>query len=373
MSGHIVKRGRGYTIVLELGKDAAGKRRTRWISGFRTKKQAQAKLADLQYEIRNGSYIEPARLTTGQWLDEWIEKWCGHLKPYTRRGREFIVSQMKAEIGDIPLQKLSGRDVQQMINRYSEVGTNANRGPLSPSTIGKHMTCLSAALNKAVELELLRRNPVTATVRPRIERPDLQILDQDESKHLLNVLRETPLYMPVLLGLTTGMRRGEILALRWSDVDLEAQTLSVRRNAVQLDKGKVIFNETKTGKSRPITLPAFVIAELRRHNIAQKEMRLQVGNRWQDNNLVCCDETGKALKPEWLSSRFSYFAKTHGLNITFHGLRHSHASLLLAQGVHMKVVQERLGHSKLAMTMDTYSHLAKGMQEEAASKLECLG
>jgi integrase len=179
--------------------------------------------------------------------------------------------------------------------------------------------------------------------------------------------------MPVLLGLTTGMRRGEILALRWSDVDLEAQTLSVRRNAVQLDKGKVIFNETKTGKSRPITLPAFVIAELRRHNIAQKEMRLQVGNRWQDNNLVCCDETGKALKPEWLSSRFSYFAKTHGFNITFHGLRHSHASLLLAQGVHMKVVQERLGHSKLAMTMDTYSHLAKGMQEEAASKLECLG
>lgn len=372
MSGHVVKREKSWSVVLELGKDENGKRKTKWRGGYPTKREALKALTKYNHELNTGTYIEETDMTTGAWLDEWLSKWSPHLKPYTRRGREFIVAQIKAEIGNVPLRKLSAQHIQGMVNKYQTVGTSAGRGPLAASTIGKHMTCLSAALNKAADLELIRRNPCRAVVRPRIEREELTVLESDEVQRLLRECREEPFYMPVLLAITTGMRRGEIIALRWQDVDLEQGALLVRRNAVQLAKGEVAFNETKTSKPRVIALPAFVVAELRKHRTIQKTQRMAAGNRWQEGDLVCSTELGEPFKPEWLSFRFSYFAKGHGFPVTFHGLRHSHASLLLAQGVHMKVVQERLGHTKLAMTMDTYSHLSKGMQEDAARGLESL-
>lgn len=370
MSGHVVKREKSWSVVLELGKDENGKRKTKWRSGYRTKKEALTALTKYNHELNTGTYIEETDMTTGAWLDEWLSKWCPHLKPYTRRGREFIVAQIKAEIGSVPLRKLSAQHIQGMVNKYQTVGTSAGRGPLAASTIGKHMTCLSAALNKAADLELIRRNPCRAVVRPRIEREELTVLESDEVQRLLRECREEPFYMPVLLAITTGMRRGEIIALRWQDVDLEQGALLVRRNAVQLAKGEIVFNEPKTNKARAIALPSFVVTDLKRHRTAQKEQKLAAGSRWQEGDLVCSTELGGPLKPEWLSFRFSYFAKGHGFPVTFHGLRHSHASLLLAQGVHMKVVQERLGHSKMALTADLYTHLSRGMQEAAASAVE---
>jgi integrase len=372
MSGHVVKREKSWSVVLELGKDENGKRKTKWRGGYPTKREALKALTKYNHELNTGTYIEETDMTTGAWLDEWLAKWSPHLKPYTRRGREFVVTQIKAEIGNVPLRKLSAQHIQGMVNKFQTVGSNANRGPLAASTIGKHMTCLSAAMNKAADLELIRRNPCRAVVRPRIEREELSVLESDEVQRLLRESRQEPFFMQVLLAITTGMRRGEITALRWQDVDLEQGALLVRRNAVQLAKGEVVFNETKTSKPRVIALPAFVVAELRKHRTIQKEQRLAAGNRWQDGDLVSCTPLGGVLKPEWLSERFGYFAKAHNFPVTFHGLRHSHASLLLAQGVHMKVVQERLGHSKIGQTMDLYVHTCKGMQEDAARGLESL-
>jgi integrase len=371
MSGHVVKRGKKYSIVVEMGNDETGKRKQKWYSGYRTKKDAETDLHRILHELRTGQFIDTTKLTTGQWLDRWLADYCLHLKPYTVRGYEDTVKRVKAEIGDVPLQRLTTLHVQTMIANWQERGTSANRGPLSANTIRKHMVCLSAALNKAVELDLMRRNPAKQASLPRVDKPEPEVLDANEAQRLLHEVKGRNIYVPVFLALTTGMRRGEVIALHWSDVDFENACIRVRHSAVQV-KGKVIFKEPKTGRGRVIALPSFAVRELQSHKARQAEQRLLMGNRWKDHDLVCTMDDGSPMKPEWLSGYFFYFTKTHGFTVSFHDLRHTHASILLREGVHAKVVQERLGHSDIGMTLNTYSHLISGMQEEAANRLKVI-
>ena len=266
-SGHIVGRGpknkQGkptgpYSVVLELGSEN-GKRKQRWFSGYATKTEAQDELIRMLRELKTGQYIDPDNLSVGAWLDRWLGSFCIHLSPYTLRGYEGIVEQAKAEVGDVPLQKLNAARVQQMVAKWQTEGTSADRGPLAATTVRKSLACLSAAFNKAVELEMLRRNPMKGVVLPRVVHKELGVLDLSATQRLLREARQTPIYIPVLLAVTTGMRRGEIVALRWQDVDLEGASLVVRRNAIQVG-GKVTFKQPKTNKSRPITISPFVIA-----------------------------------------------------------------------------------------------------------------
>ena len=380
MNAHIVgrgkrdrrgKRGAPYSVVLELGRDENGKRIQKWYSGYPTKAAADEDRIRMLRELQTGEYVPQDKQTVGEWLDRWLKKFCVHLSPYTKRGYENIVEQVKDEIGNIPLQKLTTLHVQTMIANWQERGTSANRGPLSANTIRKHMLCLSAALNKAVELDLMRRNPAKQASLPRVDKPEPEVLDANEAQRLLHEVKGRNIYVPVFLALTTGMRRGEVIALHWSDVDFENACIRVRHSAVQL-KGKVIFKEPKTGRGRVIALPPFAVKELQSHKARQAEQRLLMGNRWKDHDLVCTMEDGSPMKPEWLSGDFFYFTKTHGFTVSFHDLRHTHASILLREGVHAKVVQERLGHSDIGMTLNTYSHLISGMQEEAANRLKVL-
>ena len=184
-------------------------------------------------ELQTGEYVPQDKQTVGEWLDRWLKKFCVHL-PYTKRGYENIVEQVKDEIGNIPLQKLTTLHVQTMIANWQERGTSANRGPLSANTIRKHMICLSAALNKAVELDLMRRNPAKQASLPRVDKPEPEVLDANEAQRLLHEVKGRNIYVPVFLALTTGMRRGEVIALHWSDVDFENACIRVRHSAVQL-------------------------------------------------------------------------------------------------------------------------------------------
>lgn len=369
-SGHIVRRGKGYTIVLEMGNET-GKRKQRWFSGYATQKIAEGELHRMLHELHTGEFIDLDKRTVGEWLDRWMRDFNLHLSPYTQRGYENIVAQVKDEIGGVPLQKLTTTRLQQMVADWQTRGTSSKRGPLSANTIRKHMICLSAALNKAVQIELIRKNPARLVSLPRIDKPDVRTLSDVEVLRMLTEAKDTALYMPVLLALTTGMRRGEIIALRWPDVDLEIGTILVRHSAVQI-KGAVTMKDTKTGKSRGIALPEFLVTELDAHRRRQLEDRLRMGNRWKGGDYVCCNDDGSAIKPERLSGNFMYFSQTHGFKVSFHDLRHTHASLLLADGVNMKVTQERLGHSNLAMTSDTYSHTSTEMQRTAAATMDRL-
>jgi integrase len=372
MSGHVVKRGKKYSIVVEMGNDETGKRKQKWYSGYRTKKEAETDLHRILHELRTGQFIDTTKLTTGQWLDRWLADYCLHLKPYTVRGYEDTVKQVKAEIGDVPLQRLTTAHIQKMVEKWHTIGTCANRGPLAALTIKKQITNLATALNKAVDLELIRKNPTTKLSLPRVPKQERSVLSEAQVKLMLAAAKATPMYMPILLAVTTGMRRAEILALRWRDYDPVAGVLLVRRNAVQVD-GKVIYHDAKTASSvRAVALSPSLIEELEAHFKRQAAERSAAGDRWQDHDLICTVELGAPMKPEWLSARYLYWASTHGFSVTFHGLRHTHASLLLGRGINLKVTQERLGHSDIGMTANIYSHTNAEMQQAAVDAMEAI-
>ncbi|MCP4377573.1 MAG: site-specific integrase [bacterium] len=177
--------------------------------------------------------------------------------------------------------------------------------------------------------------------------------------------------MPALLAVTTGLRRGEILGLRWSDVDLAAGTLTVQQSLEQIKDG-LRFKSPKTHRSRrSLALPAMTVEALRSHRASQAEERLALGVAWEEHGLVCPRPAGAPWAPDTLSTAFAAFVRGSGMKpFRFHDLRHSHATHLLRAGVHPKVVSERLGHSSVGITLDTYSHVLPGMQQDAVRLID---
>jgi integrase len=242
--------------------------------------------------------------------------------------------------------------------------------PLAPTTRRYIHVILKSALARAVEQQILARNPADALRLPKVEHQEITTLTIEESGRLLKSIRQMHLYWPVLLGLTCGMRRGEILALRWKDLDLDRGVVSVVQSLEQTDEG-LRFKDSKTGRGRAITLPAFVIEELRRLKVKQAESLLRLGIRQSGETLVCCREDGEPKQPRSITQEFAVLMRGLDLpRVRFHDLRHSHATQPLAGGVHPKIAQERLGHSTISTTMDLYSHVTDTMQGEAAARLD---
>lgn len=363
MSGHIVKRGKRYSIVLEVGTNPlTGKRKQKWISGYRTKKDAQTDLIKIQREIQTGEYVEPTKLTTGEWLDEWMEHYSIHLARKTRANYQGVMGVAKTRIGHIPLRSLRPDVFQELYAEWQKAG-------IAPSTIGTRHNALHAALDRAVKLGLIGRNPTLGVVLPREGGQEARSLSRSQVELLLQAARDSGIYVPVLLALTTGMRRGEVLALKWSRVHENHIVVDL-----SLEEGNPLrFKEPKTARSRRmIAVPSWVIDELKSHKARQDEERLLLGERWDDNDLVCPAAFGRPMQPPVFSREFRRLAEKQKLPITFHGLRHTHATLLMQEGINPKIVQERLGHSTLAMTMDTYSHVSPGMQTVAAAAMDSL-
>jgi integrase len=219
----------------------------------------------------------------------------------------------------------------------------------------------------------LARNPADALKRlPKVERKPITALTVEQSQRLLSAIRHTTTYWPVMLALATGLRRGELLALRWRNVDLDHGAIRVVQSLEQTKAG-LRFKSTKSEKGRGVALPSFAVAELRRHKQAQAEALLALGIRQSGDTLVCARVDGQPKQPASLTHEFTYLIGRIGRGfprVRFHDLRHTHATQLLASGVHPKIVQERLGHSTIAVTMDVYSQVTATMQSEAVAKLD---
>jgi integrase len=216
-------------------------------------------------------------------------------------------------------------------------------------------------------------NPADAVKPPRPERKEMQALDEDETAKLLVSSRSTRVWIPVLLAVTTGMRRGEILGLRWSDVDLDNGVLCVRQALSKTQAEGIVFREPKTAKSRrTLALLPMTVDALKEHRKLQTKERLRLGPVFEDHGLVCARENGRPWHPESFTSAWRILCRDTGVTVRFHDLRHTHATQLLRGGIHPKVVSERLGHSTIGLTLDTYSHVLPGMQEEAAAKLDAI-
>ncbi|MEL7566408.1 MAG: site-specific integrase [Dehalobacterium sp.] len=377
MRGSIIKRGKTYSAVVDLPKDpVSGKRRRKWFSGFKTKKEAERELAFRITEIEKGTFAELSTSTITEYLQKWFEVHKVNLSPSTfRRYKGIIDYKLIPSLGSIKLKDIKPFHIQEFITKELSGGRKDNKKSvgkaLDPATVSYECRVLHKALQQAVEWEIISRNPADSIQLPRVQREEVNIISESEVTKLLENIKALYIYVPVYLAIYTGMRLGEVLGLRWQDVDLENKIIKVNRSNCQVKVGEPLFKEPKTRKSkRTIDISDSVTCLLRQNKAEQEKWKLDAKEAWQDYDLVCCHKDGIPINPPNLSSYFKDVAKRLGLNVTFHGLRHTHASLLIKAQVPLKVISERLGHSTFAVTMDIYSHVLPGMQTEAANKLE---
>lgn len=371
MKGHIRERSPGrFAIILDVPDPATGKRKRRWHKFKGTKREAQIECARLITEIQGGAYVDVNKITVAQYLARWLAHMTTQVTPRTVECYgETINNNIIPLIGGRPLSKLQPAELAQMYTTALETGRRNGEG-LSPGSVHMMHRTLRTAFKQAVAWQIISRNPCDAVKPPRVERKQMKVLDADGTIALIEAARPRAVFMPILLGALCGLRRGEAAALRWRHVDLDGGQLIISGSLEQTKAG-VRLKPPKSGKGRSVALPTLAVEELRRHRLKQAEDLLRLGVRQTDETNVCLQPNFDSWAPRNLSSAFLQFIKASGLpRVRLHDLRHSHATHLLSANVHPKIVQERLGHANIATTMDLYTHVIPGMQEDAASRVD---
>ena len=376
MRGHITKRGKdSYSVVIELEKDAVtGKRKQHWESVKGNKKAAEKRLSELINQLDNGIFIKPDKTTLSVYLDKWLIDYAQvNVSPRTLEGYEHIIKRhIIPALGNITLTQLKPEHLQKYYANKLKDGRLDGKGNLSLKTVRHHHVTIHDALQTAVKWGLIIRNPADAVTPPKPQRQEMNTWNEDEINKFLDAAKQTDYYAIFYLALFTGMRRSEILALRWQDIDFIYSQIYVSRSLHHLRDGSIVIRQPKTAKSnRKIAISQSVLAVLEEYRDKQEGLHLLSGNPLTDDSLVFCHEDGNSLLPDTITHAWIKLVRKTGLkNIRLHDARHSHASLMLKLGIHPKVVQERLGHSSIQVTLDTYSHLAPGLQEAAAEKFD---
>ena len=333
-----------------------------------TQREVREQMTATLRSLDQGQAISLDRQTVGQFLDKWLSEVARpKLRPST-----FISYQSKIRnylipaLGKHQLVKLTPQHVQAMMNEMSARG-------LSPRSVQYARAVLRKALNQAMKWGLVTRNVATLAEPPRVTRPEMQILHPDQARHFLETVKGDRLEALYAVALSLGLRQGEALGLRWQDIDLDAGTLQIRSSLQWLPRSAPELVEPKTRQSRRnLAVPPPLIAQLKAHRARQKEERLLAGPRWRGEEwkLVFPNTIGGPFSKNTLHGQFKRQLQAAMLpNVRFHDLRHSCASLLLAQGVHPRVVMEILGHSTIALTMNIYSHVLPQTQREALDTL----
>jgi integrase len=363
--GHIARRGDSWTAIVDLPADpTTGKRRQKRVTA-RTKKEVELEVAKLIGKAQTG-FTDAGKVTVGEFLDNWLASVGPSLRPSTvRRYRDVVRLHITSQIGSLRLSRLTPSDVQCLY-------ANRLEGGLSSTSLHHVHAILHRALDQGVKWGLLARNVTDAVDPPRRQSPAMQVWSATDAARVLATANGDALEALWHLALTTGMRRGELLGLRWSDIDLNAGTLSVRRTLSRGSTSRLENGEPKTvAGRRRVALPASSVERLRRRAIKQKELWLAVGPGYGDRDLVFATVNGTHIHPNTLSRAYRKLIERAGVpRIRFHDLRHTSATLLLANGEHPKVVQERLGHASISETLDRYSHVSADMQQRAAARFD---
>jgi integrase len=326
------------------------------------------KLLAVQLEMQR-NHLRTERVPT---LAEYLEYWLHQsvkprVRPLTFAGYSVnIHKHLVPTLGKIRIDRLTPQDVQEMINGRLTAG-------FSPKTVAYVHQVLRTALELARRWELIDRNVASMVDPPHRERPKIHPMDPSEARHFLDSLHGHRLEALFAVALALGLRQGEALGLQWDDVDLGAGSLSVRHQLQRID-GRLILVEPKTERSRrTIAIPSSVIDRLREHEARQLAEKLWSGSKWTDSAFVFTNRNGGPLEARRVIDEFHKALNAAGMpRIRFHDLRHSCATLLLVQGVSPRVVMDILGHSEIAMTMDTYSHVVPELQRDAANRMDSL-
>lgn len=332
----------------------------------RTRDEVRAKLTTALADVQRGTFVAPDRQTVAEFLSDWLRDVAQpNVRPRTAlRYEQFVRLQINPHVGSVRLTKLTP---QHLVRLYRTLSTD-----LSPRSVNHVHRCLHSALETAVRWGLVARNVCDLVDPPRVPRVEMRSLSLEQSRALLLAAQGDPLEALYSLALTTGMRQGELLGLKWQDVDLSAGRVQVRRTLARVTgKGWVESEPKSAAGTRTVRLVSPVVSALQRHRAAQLEGRLRAGSEWEDRDLVFCNVFGRPLEVGNLTQRsFRPLLEKAGLpQIRFHDLRHSAASLLLLLDSHPRIVQEVLGHSSVNLTLGTYSHVQRGLHDEALDRL----
>jgi integrase len=366
--GHVRKRGKTWSFVIDTGRDPeTNKRKQRWSSGHATKKAAEEAMRKALGRLDVGDDPIPTKIT----LSEFTERWLAHLeandspRPNSRRRyAELLQQRVVPLIGGMRLDRIRPAHVQAVLDAATEAG-------LAPATVQKVRAAMSSMFNTAVKWTLVSSNPVRATSTPTIRAPKLTTPTAAQLRSLTAAAVGTMWEIPTLLATTTGARRAEVLGLHWSRVDLERGRVRVDETLQRVD-GELAFVPPKTDRARrEIPLPAFAVERLRAHKTDQARRRLMLGVEWSDHDLVCERGDGAPVDPDSFTHAFARIAKATGLEgVRLHDCRHGVATALAKQGVPAYVTSKVLGHSSVHFTANVYQHADEETVDRALAGLE---
>lgn len=379
MSGGIRKRiGRNgditWLVTVETGTSQNGKRHRIIKSVKGTKKEAEKLFILMMNELKDGTLDKKSMETLGQYLDHWVKTYVEpNLSPTTIVGYQVNIERhIKPYIGHIRLKELKPQHISSLYEKLLAEGRTDGKGGLSAKSIRYVHRNLKQALQNAVNLKIISYNPAASVTLPRVKKFRSEVYDENELIKLLTAVQGTDMEVPVTIDVVLGIRRGELLALKWSDVDLEGKKIQIKNNLISTTSTGIVIRDTKTESSRrTITIPEFIVNFLKKHFQEQQKIRDALGGSYNEQNLICCNINGKPYCPKYFSNKFRKFLAKKGLKrIRLHDLRHSNATLMLLYGVPAKIAAQRLGHSSVSVTLDIYSHVLQDMQNEVSDQIE---
>ena len=357
-----------YQITVDGGRDPVTGKRNRVFRNVKgSKREANAVMHRLIVEMEQGKIVKKSNKTVTEWMEEWLSLYLPNIEETTRVGyKTKIKCYIIPAIGHIQIGSLRAEHVQKMVNDM--MARN-----LSPKNIRDAYNNINAAMKKAVVLRYIAYNPCEGVVLPKLKKYRAQVYDQKLIHQLLDMTRGTDLYLPVFLCVTVGLRRGEMLALRWDDIDFYSKLLKVRHNMVRGEKGYIIKAPKSEAGIRDIAIGDEVLDELRQARAQYTMDAFTYGAGFQNLGFVVRQADGSPYKPDSMTQKWERFLEESGLpKIRLHDLRHSNATALIQAGVNPRVVQQRLGHSDVSITLNTYTHILPEMDAAAAEKIDTI-
>lgn len=368
MKGTVTKRGKTWSIVFYQGKTDQGKWKQTWVSGFPSKKEAERELRRRIDDIEASGCSSLSTKTVSVFLQAWLNSCEQRLAPNTIRGyRTNVEKHINPYLGSIPIAKVTAIDIQRLYSKLLEQG-------LSPTSVRYVHNNLHKAFAYGVKTMVLPRNPAEQVDPPRINHFEAATLKPEEVVKLLTACRGTEIYLPVLLAVSLGLRRGEILGLTFDDVDLDNGVLFVRHSAQCNNLESFRLADTKTRSSRrTLLLPALVVSEIRQCKTTVMERRTKISPSYNSLDLVCHRDLGTPFTANTLQHQFKNALYKAGLrDIRFHDLRHSYTTLLARSAVNPRITAEILGHSGVGITLERYTHVQNDMQRPAVEAIDAL-